>query len=208
MNKLTSTSKSTQAAVRRQMVNPFESVSQTAPTRSRIPARPRQGSIPPDVRPQNPNQSPYEGGSRIPTFAEAQKAQEQQFFAARKAEFDAILEKASLKEQREIEHAKEVIKQEIKKLEKMNLQMNDKLSVLQQIAMDGSEKKGVYYVRFMELMIELIKTLGAQVSESNTWLEAMISKKKKRGSLFATRSKNQGTQYSMSQELSLARSTN
>jgi hypothetical protein len=47
MNKQTSTSKSTQAAVRRQMVNPFESVSQSAPTRSRIPARPRQGPTPP-----------------------------------------------------------------------------------------------------------------------------------------------------------------
>jgi len=208
MNKQSSTSKSTQAAIRRQGFNPFESVSQTAPTRSRIPPRPRQGSLPPDLQSYAKAVSSSEGGSRIPTFAEAQKVQEQQFFAARKAEFDAILEKASLKEQREIEQAKEVIKQEIKKLEKMNLQMNDKLSVLQKIAMDGSEKKGIYYVRFMELMIELIKTLGAQVSESNTWLEAMISKKKKRGSLFATRSKNQGTQYSMSQEISVATSTN
>jgi len=34
----------------------------------------------------------------------------------------------------------------------------------------------------------------------------MVSKKKKRGSLFAVRSKKAGTQYSMSQELSNARS--
>jgi hypothetical protein len=86
--------------------------------------------------------------------------------------------------------------------------MNEKLLTLQQMTLDQSEKKGVYYVRFMELMMELVRTLAAQVSESNTWLEAMISKKKRRGSLFAARSKNQGTQYSMSQELSIARSTN
>jgi predicted membrane chloride channel (bestrophin family) len=157
------------------------------------------------------NQMPstrHEGGARIPTIEEAYAVQEKQFYAQRKAEFDAILEKASLQEQREIEQAKEVIKQEVKRLAKMNVQMNEKLLTLQQMTLDQSEKKGVYYVRFMELMTELVRTLVAQVSESNTWLEAMISKKKKRGSLFAARSKNQGTQYSMSQELSIARSTN
>ncbi|MEI6327152.1 MAG: DUF5660 family protein [Candidatus Roizmanbacteria bacterium] len=208
MNRSNSNQNTPPSAMSRQSFNPFESAPQSAPTRSLIPPRPRQGAILPDMGAYSAPANANEGGSHIPTFAEAQKAQEQQFFAARKAEFDSVLEKASRKELREIEQAKEVIKLEIKKLEKMNLQMNEKLNALHKIAMDGSEKKGIYYVRFMELMLEVLKTLGAKVSESNTWLEAMISKKKKRGSLFASQSKNHGTQYSMSQELSIARSTN
>lgn len=192
---------------RKQVANPFEATAAQAPRVLRIPGRPKIGS-PRAPQTQETARSPYEGGTQIPTLTEAYAQQEQQFFAQRKAEFDSILEKASVKEQNEIEHAKATIKNEIKKLEHMNMQMNEKLSVLQKVALENGGKKGVYYVRFMELMVELLRTLAAQVGESNTWLDAMISKKKKRGSLFATQSKSHGTQYSMSQEHSIARSTN
>ncbi|MFO0704131.1 MAG: DUF5660 family protein [Patescibacteria group bacterium] len=67
-------------------------------------------------------------------------------------------------------------------------------------------KKGKYAFTVAEIGRMIMKTALINLSDSNNWLEAVITKRKKRGSLFAARSKKQGTQYSMSQELSLTRS--
>ena len=207
MKSAMNSSMSSKTPPRKQVINPFETVAAQAPRALRIPGRPRISSAPSPSQGETAR-SPHEGGAKIPTLTEAYAQQEQQFFAQRKAEFDSLIERASHKEQQEIEQAKATIKHEIKKLESMNMQMNEKLSVLQKVALESGSQKGVYYVRFMELMVELLRTLAAQVGESNTWLDAMITKKKKRGSLFAAQSKSHGTQYSMSQEHSIARSTN
>ncbi|MCS7093382.1 MAG: DUF5660 domain-containing protein [Patescibacteria group bacterium] len=69
------------------------------------------------------------------------------------------------------------------------------------------EKPGVYHVRFLEIILNLLKNLRKKISESSTWLQAMITRKKKRGSLFLYRAKKMGTQYSLSQELQVARNT-
>jgi len=68
------------------------------------------------------------------------------------------------------------------------------------------EKPGVYHVRFLELLSSFLQGLTTKVSEAKNWMAAMHTKKAKRGSLFAVRSKKQGTQYSLSQELQSARS--
>ncbi len=68
------------------------------------------------------------------------------------------------------------------------------------------EKAGIYHVRFLEILLKLVRTIRLKIGESNTWLEAMVSKKKKRGSLFMSLSKKKGTQYSLSQEIQTARS--
>lgn len=68
------------------------------------------------------------------------------------------------------------------------------------------EKPGIYHIRFLEIVLNLIRVIRLKIGESKTWLEAMISKKKKRGSLFMSLSKKKGTQYSLSQELQSARS--
>lgn len=68
------------------------------------------------------------------------------------------------------------------------------------------KKSGIYHIRFLETILSFLKILHAKVGEAKTWLTAMQSRKKKRGSLFAIRSKNKGTQYSLSQELATARS--
>ncbi|OGK18372.1 hypothetical protein A3G67_03715 [Candidatus Roizmanbacteria bacterium RIFCSPLOWO2_12_FULL_40_12] len=68
------------------------------------------------------------------------------------------------------------------------------------------EKAGIYHVRFLEVLIKLVRTIRLKIGESKTWLEAMVSRKKKRGSAFVVRSKSKGTQYSLSQELQSARS--
>ncbi len=67
------------------------------------------------------------------------------------------------------------------------------------------EKPGTYHVHFLEMILLFLRGLKQKVGEANTWLEAMQSKRAKRGSAFSVRSKRKGTQYSMSQELQTAR---
>lgn len=68
------------------------------------------------------------------------------------------------------------------------------------------DKPGIYHIRFLELILSYLQDLTAKVGEAKTWMAAMRTKKAKRGSLFGARSKNQGTQYSLSQELQSSRS--
>lgn len=67
------------------------------------------------------------------------------------------------------------------------------------------EKPGIYHVRFLEMILLFLRGLKKKVGEASTWLEAMQSKRAKRGSAFSIRAKKKGTQYSMSQELQTAR---
>jgi hypothetical protein len=69
-----------------------------------------------------------------------------------------------------------------------------------------TQKSGIYHINFLEIILSILKNVRKKVSESKSWLEALISKKKKRGSIFLTRSKKMGTQYSLSQELNVTRS--
>lgn len=66
-------------------------------------------------------------------------------------------------------------------------------------------KPGIYHIRFLEMLLSFLKALRAKVGEARTWLAAMKTKKKKRGSLFLHFSKKKGTQYSLSSELQTAR---
>lgn len=108
---------------------------------------------------------------------------------------------------REIVQLSEQIKKEIEALKKANSGLLGEIKDIQKIGIDAlPDKPGIYHVRFLELVLSILRTLRAKVHESGTWLQAMISKKKKRGSLFASRAKSKGTQYSMSQELQATRS--
>lgn len=108
---------------------------------------------------------------------------------------------------KQIQELTEAIKKEIDMLKKSDSSLLNDVQDIEKLAInDLPEKPGIYHVRFLELVLTILRTLRAKVSESKTWLQALISKKKKRGSLFAARSKKSGTQYSMSQELSNSRS--
>jgi len=99
------------------------------------------------------------------------------------------------------------IKKEIEALKKQGSEFNKELNEVEKIALqDLPEKPGIYHVRFLEVILNFIRHLRARVGESKTWMDAMITRKKKRGSLFAVRSRKMGTQYSLSQELQSARS--
>lgn len=108
---------------------------------------------------------------------------------------------------KQIQELTEAIRKEIEMLKKSDSSLLNDVQDIEKLAInDLPEKPGIYHVRFLELVLSILRTLRAKVGESKTWLQALMSKKKKRGSLFAVRSKKQGTQYSMSQELSNSRS--
>ncbi len=99
------------------------------------------------------------------------------------------------------------IKREIEEVKKTDASLLQEVRDIENMAVeDLPAKAGIYHVRFLEILLSLLRTVRSKIGESKTWLEAMMSKKKKRGSLFATRSKKMGTQYSLSQELQSARS--
>ena len=108
---------------------------------------------------------------------------------------------------REIRQLVEQIRKEIQYIRKADKSLLNEVKDIEKIAIDSlPEKPGVYHVRFLEIVLRTLQLLRQKMGESKTWMQALMSKKKKRGSLFAIRSKKAGTQYSMSQELSNARS--
>jgi len=107
----------------------------------------------------------------------------------------------------EIKQLLEQIRQEVNYIKKNNAALMNEVQDIEKFTMDTlSEKPGIYHVKFLEIVLQILRGVRAKVGESRTWLSALMSKKKKRGSLFASRSKKQGTAYSMSQELSNSRS--
>lgn len=101
----------------------------------------------------------------------------------------------------------EQIRQEVQYIKKADKSLLNEVKDIEKFTLETvSEKPGIYHVKFLEIVLRILRSVRMKVGESRTWLQAMMSKKKKRGSLFASRSKKQGTAYSMSQELSNARS--
>lgn len=108
---------------------------------------------------------------------------------------------------KQIAELTEAIKKEIEMIKKADASLINDVRDVENLTINGlPEKVGVYHIRFLELVLNILRTLRAKVGESRTWMSALMSKKAKRGSAFAVRSKKSGTQYSMSQELSNSRS--
>lgn len=107
----------------------------------------------------------------------------------------------------QIKELNELIRKEIAMLKKANDSLLNEVSDIENLAIGQMpDKPGIYHVRFLEIVLSILRSLRAKVGESRTWMQALMSKKKKRGSLFMVHSKKKGTQYSLSQELSTARS--
>lgn len=108
---------------------------------------------------------------------------------------------------KQIAELTKAIKREIDMIKKADASLINDVRDVENLTINGlPEKVGVYHIRFLELVLNILRTLRAKVGESRTWMSALMSKKAKRGSAFAVRSKKSGTQYSMSQELSNSRS--
>lgn len=107
----------------------------------------------------------------------------------------------------EIKQLIEQIKQEVKMIKKADAALMSEVKDIEKLTIDTlPEKPGIYHIRFLEVVLKVLELLRTKISESGTWMEALMSKKAKRGSAFAANSKKKGTQYSMSQEISNARS--
>lgn len=108
---------------------------------------------------------------------------------------------------KQIKELSDQIKREIDLIKKADTALQQEVKEVENLTLEAlPEKPGIYHIRFFEIVLSLLNTIRAKIGESRTWMQAMVSKRKKRGSLFAARSKKQGTQYSLSQELSSARS--
>jgi hypothetical protein len=116
----------------------------------------------------------------------------------------------NVEEDRQLKEIKELIeqiRQEVKMIKKADSALMSEVSDIEKLTIDTMpEKPGIYHVRFLEVVLKVLELLRTKISESGTWMEALKSKKAKRGSAFSSNSKKKGTQYSMSQELSNARS--
>lgn len=111
--------------------------------------------------------------------------------------------------QQEIKRLMLSIKKEIENIKSKSNSLDAEIREIERLSLENlpSGKEGIYHVRFLEIVLRILKTLSLKLGESKTWLAAMISRKKKRGSLFLHLTKKKGTQYSLSQELQIARQT-
>lgn len=129
-------------------------------------------------------------------------------------EFSSFSGSFNLREQRERQQIQEVkaqiekIKKEIKMIRETGDALAEgELSDIEKVTLESNPKAGLYHTSFLEIITKLLKLIYARLNESRTWLQHASTKKAKRGSAFAARSKKQGTQYSMSQEHQLVRQT-
>lgn len=106
----------------------------------------------------------------------------------------------------EIQQLIEQVKQEVAMIKRQNQALLEEVKDVEKLTLSSSrEGAKLYDASFLEVILSLLRTLRLKIGESGTWLQAMMSKKKKRGSLFASRTKSMGTQYSLSQELQVTR---
>lgn len=107
----------------------------------------------------------------------------------------------------EIKQLIEVIRQEMKSVKMAGEALSSEMNEIDKLTLENiSASPDVYHVRFLEVILSLLRTLKMKINESRTWLNAAKGRSGKRGGAFASRSKSKGTAYSMSQELSNARS--
>ncbi len=138
-----------------------------------------------------------------------QQQQEQMAQQPRRNERITLFSFREQKERQEIQQIKELLKQireEIKAIKKTDEAFMNEVNDIEKLTLETDPKAGIYHIRFLEVMLKFLHSFRVKLGESRTWLGVLTSKKGKRGSLFAKRTKEQGTQYMLSQELSNARS--
>ena len=115
-----------------------------------------------------------------------------------------------IEEDRQIEEIKELIKQikqEVEMIKKADRALSSEVKDIEKVTFESlPERSGIYHVRVLEVFLKVLQDIRLKIGASKTWMEALMTKKARRGSLFASRSQKKGTQYSLSQEISTARS--
>lgn len=115
-----------------------------------------------------------------------------------------------IEEERQMSEIKELIqaiKQEVESIKRADKALMNEVADIEGLTINTlPEKPGIYHVRFLEIVLKVLQALKLKINESGTWMEALRTKKAKRGSAFMANSKKKGTQYSMSQEHQITRS--
>ncbi len=120
-------------------------------------------------------------------------------------EFKTIWSIQQEQENRAIRQLLEQVKQEIKMLKQADTALLQEVKDIDKLTIDLPEGiSGIYHVRFLELVISILRTIRMKVNESRSWLATFRGKSNKKG--YKALSKKKGTSYSMSQELSNSRS--
>ncbi|KKR31643.1 MAG: hypothetical protein UT63_C0064G0025 [Candidatus Gottesmanbacteria bacterium GW2011_GWC2_39_8] len=101
--------------------------------------------------------------------------------------------------QKEVQEILHALKQQVKLLEKSEKGLAKDLSKVTVESLP--EKTGIYYLRFFEWLLVLIKQVRAKVEEGKTWLDCMQGKKKKG---YWGMYKKHGTGFGLSNERSMA----
>ncbi len=126
------------------------------------------------------------------------------------AERGTVFSFRDVEEERQISEIKELIqaiKQEVENIKRADKALMSEVADIEGLTINSlPEKPGIYHVRFLEIVLKVLQALKLKINESGTWMEALRTKKAKRGSAFMANSKKKGTQYSMSQEHQVTRS--
>jgi len=81
---------------------------------------------------------------------------------------------------KEIKQLTTLIKKELEYIRKSNQSLITEVKDIEKLTIENpSLKTGIYHVRFLEIILSLLRSLRSKVNESRTWLSALISKKKK-----------------------------
>jgi len=153
----------------------------------------------------------------VQNHSETSETEQVQFEAQEKQEKKQVKKEANLFNyqnyhetiivKKQIKELIEQIRKEVDYLKQADKSLLQDVRDIEKLAIDSvPENPGIYDVKFLEIVLRVLQSVRMKVGESRTWLSALVSKRKKRGSLFSARSKKQGTAYSLSQELSTARS--
>jgi len=115
-------------------------------------------------------------------------------------EITRVAEQAVNRERQELEMQLREIMAEIKKLadSSKELQMQFKNVATEQYVV----KPGKYHKSFFSWLLSIIRSARMRVEDSNTWLQAMQSKKKSRE--YGAMTKKHGTSFSLSNERNVA----
>ncbi|OGG26906.1 hypothetical protein A2960_02040 [Candidatus Gottesmanbacteria bacterium RIFCSPLOWO2_01_FULL_39_12b] len=96
------------------------------------------------------------------------------------------------------------LKEQVVLLEKSEKSLSAEISKIKVAQMPN--KSGIYYIRFFEWMLTVVKQLRMKVEEGRTWLAAFNSRKKKRIGYWNMYKKH-GTTFGLSNERTLSTQT-
>lgn len=134
---------------------------------------------------------------RLPADEKKRKRQEILLFQYRRKEMERNFELGPNAEIREIVRT---LKQQVTLLEKSESSLSRDLAKINVEQLP--QKTGIYYLRFFEWLLQMVKQLRAKVEEGQTWLTAITSRRKKMG--YWKMYKKHGTSFGLSGERTLA----